>query len=243
MGPAFYASLPHETRPLEGRHEIGGADIRRRLVSSLWERLVTSGSPRRGGCPASSRAALPIQVVRDPLGKPHLLLGQCPGPAISFSEGGGAVWAALCGDESDIGIDVAETDDFQGDYPLHRVFGAHELQQVIRMAGGEMERASALLWSIKEAVVKALGCGFHLVEPLDICVHPGRDESGEYVFPVCLSGKALERLPMSAGRSIWVRSLPQARMWLSIALLDGRCCRGDGRRHRDSSALQDARQR
>ena len=47
------------------------------------------------------------------LGRPHLLLGKYRGPAISFSEGGGQLWAALCGDESDIGIDVAEADEFQ----------------------------------------------------------------------------------------------------------------------------------
>ena len=240
-GPVFYASLPRETEPPreEGIH-TGAA--RRRLVFSLWERLVSRGCPRGKGPPSSPRAALPIQVVRDPLGKPHLLLGQCPGPAISFSEGGGAVWAALCGDESDIGIDVAEADDFQGDYPLHRVFDACELQHAMKLAGGKIDRASALLWSIKEAVAKALGCGFHLVEPLDICVHPARDEHGEHIFPVCLSGKALERFPMGAGRSIWVRSLPQAERCLSIALLNWRCSWGDGRRHQVSSAPEDARQ-
>jgi phosphopantetheinyl transferase len=179
------------------------------MDSSLWKGRLSSG-----------RAAFPIQVVRDPLGKPHLLLGEYRGPAISFSEGGGRVWAALCGDESDIGIDVAETDEFQGDYPFHRVFNAQELQHVVRLAGGDVEKASALLWSIKEAVVKALGCGFHLVEPRDITVHPAVEKGGEYTFPVCLSRKALERLPMSAGRSLWVRSLPQAKMWLSIAFLD-----------------------
>jgi phosphopantetheinyl transferase len=176
-------------------------------------------SPLWKGHLSSSRAAFPIRVARDPLGKPHLLLGEYRGPAISFSEGGGRVWAALCGDESDIGIDVAETDEFQGDYPFHRVFNAQELGQALRLAGGDVEGASALLWSIKEAVVKALGCGFHLVEPRDLCVHPAAEGDGEYTFPVCLSRKALERLPMGAGRSLWVRSLPQANLWLSIAFL------------------------
>ncbi|MGM0668388.1 MAG: 4'-phosphopantetheinyl transferase family protein [Gemmatimonadota bacterium] len=170
---------------------------------------------------SSRRAAIPIQVVHDPLGKPHLLWGEWRGPAISFSEGGGAVWAALCGDVSDIGIDVAETDEFQGDYPVHRVFHAEELQQAVRLAGGDVEKASAMLWSIKEAAVKALGCGFHLVEPRDIRVHPSVEGDGECTFPVCLSRKALERLPVGAGRSLWVRSLPQGKVWLSIAFLNG----------------------
>jgi phosphopantetheinyl transferase len=170
------------------------------------------------------RAAFPIQVVRGLLGRPHLLLGEYRGPAISFSEGGGKVWAALCGDESDIGIDVAGTDEFQKKYPFHRVFHAQELQHALRLAGGDLEKASALLWSIKEAVVKALGCAFHLVDPRHITVYPPAAEAvggnGGYTFPVSLSGKALVRFPIAAGRSLWVRSLPQKKMWLSIALLN-----------------------
>ena len=219
-GPVFYASLPRDT-DIPGGHGTNGGGARRRLVSVLWEHLVAMDSPLwKCRLPSPSEAS-PIQVVRDPLGKPHLLWGECRGPAISFSEGGGAVWAALCGDESDIGIDVAETDEFQGDYPVHRVFNAEELQHAVRLAGGDVEKASAMLWSIKEAVVKALGCGFHLVEPRDITVHPSTEGDGEYTFPVCLSRKALERLPMVAGRSLWVRSLPQVKMWLSIAFLNG----------------------
>ena len=94
------------------------------MESPLWKR-----------CQSSNRAAFPIQVVRGPLGRPHLLLGEYRGPAISFSEGGGKVWAALCGDESDIGIDVAGTDEFQGEYPFHRVFHPQELQHALRSGG------------------------------------------------------------------------------------------------------------
>jgi len=219
-GPVFYASLPRETAPPE-RHGANGEGARHRLVSILWEHLVTMDSPHWKCHLPSNGTASPIQVVRDPLGKPHLLLGGHRGPAISFSEGGGAVWAALCWDESDIGLDVAETSEFHGDYPIRRVFNAQELQHVVRLTGGDLEKASALLWSIKEAIVKALGCGFHLVEPRDIDVRPSVKGDGEYTFPVCLSRKALERLPMGADRSMWVRALPQVKMWLSIAFLNG----------------------
>ena len=101
------------------------------------------GSPWTN-CRFSNRADLPIQVVHDLLGRPQLLLGECEGPAISFSEGGGKIWAALCGDESDIGIDVAGTDEFQREYPFHRVFHPQELQHALRLAGGNLESASAL---------------------------------------------------------------------------------------------------
>jgi phosphopantetheinyl transferase len=178
---------------------------------------------------SSTRVTSRIQVVQDALCKPHLLVGEDRGPAISFSEGGGAVWAALCGDQCDIGIDLAAPDEFQGDYPVHRVFHAQELQHGVRLTAGSVEQASAMLWSVKEAVVKALGCGFHLVEPRDICVHPSLEEDGPYTFQVCLSNKALTRLPMSADRSIWVRTLPQVGRWLSIALLNGPRRQGDGR--------------
>ena len=227
-GPVFYASLPYGPCATKTLKKCGtnGAGDKHRLVSILWDHFGAMESPLWKRCQSSNRAAFPIQVVRGLLGRPHLLLGEYRGPAISFSEGGGKVWAALCGDESDIGIDVAGTDEFQREYPFHRVFHPQELQHALRLAGGDLEKASALLWSIKEAVVKALGCAFHLVDPRQITVYPSIEGEvggdGGYTFPVGLSGMALARFPIAAGRSIWVRSLPQVKMWLSIALLNRR---------------------
>lgn len=221
-GPVFYTSLPVAPETRKGCRTNGAGD-QYRLVSSLWDHLVAMmarESPPGKGSQASNRAAVPIQVVHDPLGRPLLQLGENRGPAISCSEGGGKIWAALCGDESDIGIDVAETDEFQGEYPVHRVFHGHELHHALRLAGGDLPRAAALLWSVKEAVAKALGCAFHLVSPRQINVCPAVGRDGGYTFPVGLSGKALVRLSLNPGRSIWVRSLPRAKMWLSIALLN-----------------------
>jgi len=199
--------------------------LKPRLVSTLWDYLVAMESPLGKRCQSSNRAAFPIQVVCGPLGRPHLLLGEYGGPAISFSEGGGKVWAALCGDESDIGIDVAGADEFQKEYPFHRVFHPQELQHALRLAGGDLGKASALLWSVKEAAVKALGCAFHLVDPRQITVYPSANGDaggdGGYTFAVGLSGKALARFPMGADRALGVRSFPQVKMWLSIALLNG----------------------
>ena len=227
-GPVFYASLPYGPCAAETRKGCGTnkAGVKYRLVSALWDHLVAMESPLWKRSQSPNRAAFPIQVVRGLLDRPHLLLGEYRGPAISFSEGGGKVWAALCGDESDIGIDVAGTDEFQREYPFHRVFHAQELQYALRLAGGDLEKASALLWSIKEAVVKALGCAFHLVDPRQITVYPSTGGAvggdGGYTFPVGISGKALGRFPIAAGRFLWGRSLPQRKMWLSIALLNRR---------------------
>ena len=239
-GPVFYASLPCgpcAAESLKGRGTNGTGE-KHRLVSTLWDRLAAMETPLWKRFQSSTRAALPIQVVCGPLGRPHLLLGGYRGPAISFSKGGGKVWAALCGDESDIGIDVAGTDEFQREYPFHRVFHPQELQHALSLAGGDLQKALALLWSIKEAVAKALGCAFHLVDPRQITVYPSVGGDGEYTFPVGLSGKALMRVPIAAGRSLWVRSLPQRKRWLSIALLNGQRGSGEGwRRCRDNSAL------
>ena len=218
-GPVFYASLPRDTETPTGP-ETDGEEARHRLVSILWDHLVAMDSPLWASCLSANRAAFPIQVVRDPLGKPHLRLGAHRGPAISFSEGGGKVWAALCADESDMGIDVAEAAEFRGEYPFHRVFNVQELQHILNLAGGDLEKASALLWSVKEAVVKALGCAFHFVDPLQIHVYPSIGWDDGYTFPVRLSGKALARFPIGAGLSLWVRSFPQVKMWLSIAVLN-----------------------
>jgi hypothetical protein len=221
-GPVFYASMSCANKTLKGCG-TNGAEDRHLLVCALWDHLAAMESPLWKHCQSSNRAAFPIQVVRGPLGRPHLQLGEYRGPAISFSENRGNLWAALCGDESDIGIDAAETDEFHGEYPVHRVFHPQELQHALRLAGGDLEKASALLWSVKEAVVKALGCAFHLVDPRQITVYPSAEGAvggnGGYTFPVGLSGKAQVRFPIAAGRSLWVRSFPQRKMWLSIALL------------------------
>lgn len=218
-GPALYASLPGDGETLKGCGANGTGD-KNHLVSILLEYVAAVESPLWRHWHAFDRDAFPIHVVHDPLGRPYLVLGEYRGPAVSFSEGGGRVWAALCGDESDIGIDAAATDEFQGDYPLQRVFHDQELHHALRLTGGDLDNASALLWSIKEAAVKALGCAFHLVAPRQVHVYPSIGGDAGYTFPVCLSKKALVRFHIGDGRPIWVRSFPRAKMWLSIALLN-----------------------
>jgi len=216
-GPLFYASLKCNTET-DGTER---AVAKQRLISTLWAyHQYPPGKHRQ----SSNRAAFPVRLVRGPLGKPFLLKGEHRGPAISFSEGGGKLWAVLSGDNLDIGIDVAGSDEFRGDYPVQRIFHPEELEHALSLTDGDREEASALLWSIKEAVVKALGCAFHLVDPRQIIIYPtprqGIGETSGYTFPVRLSEKAQVRFPMAAGRSIWVRSLPLDKMWLSIALLN-----------------------
>jgi len=221
-GPVVYASLP--SGPWAGQ--------RHHLICGLWDHLLAVKNPFWLSRPYVNRDAFPIQVVQGSLGRPQLLLGEHQGPAISFCESSQNVWAALCGDACDIGIDVAESHEFQGKYPFYRVFHPLELRHALKLVGEDLKKAAALLWSVKEAVAKALGCAFHLVDPQQIVVYPstsgvagettGRSakESGAYDFPVGLSGKAVKRFPMAAGRSLRVHSVSHGKMWLSIALLN-----------------------
>ena len=224
-GVVFYASVPGTSATSTGC-VTRRTENRRRLVNILWEHLRAEESHLWKRPHFSNGVALPFRLVHDPLGRPHLLVGEHRGPAISFSTAGEEVWAALCGDRSDIGIDVAGSAEFQEGYPVHRVFHVRELHQAMELAGGDPANAAALLWSVKEAVAKALGCAFHLVKPRDIHVDPSEVEEGGPAFSVRLSGKALEWFPMADRRPITVRSLPQAGTWLSIAALN--CPRHQG---------------
>ena len=64
----------------------------------------------------------------------------------------------------------------------------------------------ALLWSVKEATVKALGCGFHLLDPLDIEVHDPVPCKGGLLFTV------------HAGYRMPVWSKRENMNWLSVAV-------------------------
>jgi hypothetical protein len=87
-GRMFYSSIPCSTETQKGCGTHGAGE-KFCPVSSLWDHLVAMESPFWKPGPSSNKAVFPIQVVRGLLGRPHLLLGDYQGPAISFSEVGG----------------------------------------------------------------------------------------------------------------------------------------------------------
>jgi phosphopantetheinyl transferase len=123
---------------------------------------------------------------RDPLGKPHILLGAAPGPALSFSWSAGRLWAAVGRSESGLGLDAAAPEEFAGSYPHQRVFMEAEWQAGVTLTTGNRKEAAAMLWSVKEAVVKAWGCGFHFLSPRQVeAQFAGLGEPG-YLWHGCL---------------------------------------------------------
>jgi len=121
---------------------------------------------------AEALAEGPLELATGPLGQPFLKLGTKLGPSLSFSEAGGLVWAAMAG-RGRVGVDAARQADFGSPYPYARAFGRAEWDWVLEYCQGLPASAAALLWAAKEAVVKALGVGFHTLDPLDLEVAKG----------------------------------------------------------------------
>lgn len=107
-------------------------------------------------------------LQRGHLGAPILLLGNEQGPYLSFSHGGGRLWAAMS--RKGVGIDVAYPEEFSGSYPFTRVFRPQEMDFAGVLCQGATAKGAALLWSVKEASVKATGGGFNIFDPLEVQV-------------------------------------------------------------------------
>ena len=110
-----------------------------------------------------------ISLHHSNLGMPYLLLGVKKGPSLSFSRGEEHLWGAMTGMGS-VGIDVASPEEFGPGYPFARAFTSGELYLAKVLCSNQPPLGAALVWSAKEASVKATGAGFHLIDPLQVNV-------------------------------------------------------------------------
>lgn len=147
-----------------------------------------------------------ITLKKSPLGKPCLVLGGTQGPALSFSHGQGRLWAAMSSIR-DVGIDVAYPEDFDGAYPFERAFRPEERECARDLCPDDMARGAALIWSAKEAAVKATGEGFNFIDPLAVRVGSPQFREDGVLFDVWADR------PVAA----WART--EGRGWLSLAWL------------------------
>jgi hypothetical protein len=182
-GPVLYAS------------DLAGPGAKERLVRRLL-----------AGLPVQEKdgASRPVTLETTALGQPRLRLNRQPGPAVSFSQAAGCLWAALA-PVGQVGVDAALPSEFEAGYPLARVFRSSELDWAKHLCGGDTAGAAALLWALKEAAVKALGVGFHLIDPLAVEASSPRPWQGGW------------RVSVKAGPllSAWAR--PEAGGWLALA--------------------------
>ncbi|MEJ2091730.1 MAG: 4'-phosphopantetheinyl transferase superfamily protein [Syntrophobacterales bacterium] len=109
----------------------------------------------------------PVSLDTNSLGRPFFRLGAKPGPSLSFSETGAVLWGAVAG-QGQVGLDAAREEDLASPYPYSRAFGPVEWDWAWQHCQGRTAAAAALLWAAKEAAVKALGVGFHTLDPLDL---------------------------------------------------------------------------
>lgn len=148
-------------------------------------------------------------LEHDSLGRPLLRCGDPAAPAarVSFSRLGGLLWCAV--GPSPLGLDAAEAREFGPEYPVERVFGAGE-RRLAALAGLPPGEALALLWSLKEASAKALGTGFHRLEPCDVTTESLRPADGGF--------EAVVRVPAGTAPG---RAERMNGYWLALALTPG----------------------
>jgi hypothetical protein len=147
----------------------------------------------------------PLLLDTGPLGRPLLRLGTKLGPSLSFSEAGGLLWGAVAG-QGQVGLDASREEDLAPPYPYSRAFGPVEWEWAWRHCQGRTAEAAALLWAAKEATVKALGVGFHTLDPLYLEV--------ALLYPAWDGLQLMVRVPQEV--KAWARPWPHG--WLALAV-------------------------
>ena len=214
MHPAGKASAVHctyirDTKPGRIPRELLNLSI----VSQLVDDFVAVNS-----CPTlrARRDLSPIGVEYDELGKPELKIGKFRGMAVSFSHVSDMLWAALSGPGNHLGMDVARAEEFEGNYPFRRAFHPEELCSSMLDVHGIQESA-AMLWSVKEAAVKALGIGFGLLGPLDIRIESLEDRITHYIPRISIACGSLRRIGLRSSPWLNIISFNHVGTWASVA--------------------------
>jgi phosphopantetheinyl transferase len=182
--------------------DLAEACAKDRLVRRL---LASLPGQETGGAGQWAPGTVSLELTA--LGQPRLILGGQPGPAVSFSQAAGRIYAAMT-PTGQVGVDAAMPAEFEPGYPLARAFRLAELNWARPLCGGNTSNAAALLWTLKEAAVKALGVGFHFLAPLAVEVGSPRPWQGGW------------RVLVQAGRILPAWARPEAGGWLAIARYD-----------------------
>ena len=171
------AMLPLLSEEERARADAFGfaADTRDYVVAHAMLRVALGSSVRR---PPDR-----LRFVRDRRGKPRLLPdGGTSAPSFSLSHGRGLVTCAIAADGI-VGVDVEPIDgSFDTRRLARRFFAADEADALDACSGDEQTRRFFELWTLKEALRKALGTGLGL--PLNcVSFDPRRDGVGVTEHP------------------------------------------------------------
>ena len=203
-----------------GSNRISGDKAKVRLTTRLWDYLNVNLAMPGGTCARDRPANGQVETFTAALGKPILMTEGVPGPSVSFTHLDGKTWAAMSSGEACVGIDAARGSEFGVGYPLHRAFHREELEDSLEWADGSTQEAAALLWSVKEAVVKAMGCGFHVLDPLDLSVGPWEQREPSIMLRVTPLARAIEKYPLIGKRPIAASAFRERGERVAVAAVD-----------------------
>lgn len=160
-----------------------------------------------------------LRLASTTLGKPLLLSDEHPRACVSFSYAERDIWGAITDIPWLCGVDAALEQDFDLSFPVAKVFSQAELE-----AGSLVEKNRisliALLWSAKESVVKAAGCGFHSIPPRDIRLSFVSSMPGMLSLEGNLSMRPNDRGVGYLPGIFHIVSFVHGRAWISVAMGD-----------------------
>ncbi|HEX6694358.1 MAG TPA: 4'-phosphopantetheinyl transferase superfamily protein [Longimicrobiales bacterium] len=136
-------------------------DRHRHIIGRAVLRLVLS--------PLVGRAAADIRFEKTALGKPYL----ASGPSFNVSHSGSEILIAIASGGR-IGVDVEEVRRLRDMFSLARTsFTPPEVDMVAGFPEQDQLRAFFRVWTRKEAMLKALGCGLTGLSGIRVTADPG----------------------------------------------------------------------
>lgn len=191
---------------------------RRRIRLKLVQKLVASMSDSDiSGIRFPPYDDSDFDIQSNCLGKPKLKIRNGVEFAISFSYGPGRVWAAATHGNTNCGIDVAFPLEFLSPYPLERAFGVNELGFLHSVYELSEPEAACFIWSAKESIVKALGTGYNLCEPLDLLLTGVQSDGDYFQSRFLISPKLKSKLGISRTSRIETVTLREGDGFLSLS--------------------------
>ncbi|MGC8659216.1 MAG: 4'-phosphopantetheinyl transferase family protein [Desulfomonilaceae bacterium] len=197
----FFTGISHALPELSRDNRC---QIKRKIASMLIASIIDSDVPD-------------FDIKANFLGRPKLILGNGIELSISFSYSPGKVWAAVAQANINCGIDVAFPSEFFQPYPLERAFSAKELELAQSVHKFSEPEAAGFIWSAKESIVKALGTGYKLCDPLDMSLSWTQNLGDYFQSWFLISPKLKSRLRIFANAPIETLILPEGLGFLSLS--------------------------
>jgi phosphopantetheinyl transferase (holo-ACP synthase) len=158
-----------------------------------------------------------LRLSKTRFGKPIFISAQQASFTVSFSYVQTDAWAAISEFPWVCGVDAASACEFDYKFPVEKVFSSEEFEAG-RLVEKDKNSVIALLWSAKESVVKAVGCGFHLMSPRAIELSVVSSSPDILRITARLQHPLSARGFICASANVDVESFRRGSAWISVAL-------------------------